>query len=158
MSLSNNDTFRRLRYALNLNDARMVQIFALAALPLERIDIEPLLQKETDADFVECQDYVLAAFLDGLILQLRGRKEGSPEPSTPQPGLRLTNNDILKKLRIALELREDDLIAIMKRANVDASASELGALFRQSNHRNFKPCGDQFLRNFITGLEGYKKI
>jgi uncharacterized protein YehS (DUF1456 family) len=67
-------------------------------------------------------------------------------------GQRLTNNAILKKLRIALQLKEDDMVGILKLAGVDISTSELTALFRKEGHRNYKECGDQFLRNFLKGL------
>jgi uncharacterized protein YehS (DUF1456 family) len=64
----------------------------------------------------------------------------------------MTNNDILKKLRVALHLRNDEIIEIMKLVDLKVSASELGALFRKEDHPNYKECGDQFLRNFLNGL------
>jgi len=81
----------------------------------------------------------------------RGRRESdSGEP--PKPDASLNNNAILKKLRIALDLKEDDMLAIMKLAGVVISKSELRALFRNKGHKHFKECGDQFLRNFLQGL------
>ncbi|WP_221390372.1 DUF1456 family protein [Dyadobacter sp. NIV53] len=64
----------------------------------------------------------------------------------------MTNNDILKKLRVALHLRNDEIIAILALVNFKVTASELGALFRKEGHENYKPCGDQLLRNFLNGL------
>ena len=64
----------------------------------------------------------------------------------------MSNNDILKKLRVALHLRDDDIIAILKLVDFKVSKAELGALFRRDDHPNFMPCGDQFLRNFLNGL------
>lgn len=64
----------------------------------------------------------------------------------------MTNNDILKKLRVALHLRNDEISEILKLANFKASVSELGALFRSEDHPKFKACGDQLLRNFLDGL------
>lgn len=64
----------------------------------------------------------------------------------------MTNNDILKKLRVALHLRNDEIIEIMKLVDFKVTPSELGALFRKEDHPNYKPCGDQFLRNFLNGL------
>lgn len=64
----------------------------------------------------------------------------------------MTNNDILKKLRIALKLRDDDIIEILKLVDFKVSKSELGALFRNEDHPNFMLCGDQLLRNFLNGL------
>ncbi len=64
----------------------------------------------------------------------------------------MSNNDIMKKLRVALHLRDDDIIAILKLVDFKISKGELGALFRKDDHPNFMPCGDQFLRNFLNGL------
>jgi uncharacterized protein YehS (DUF1456 family) len=69
----------------------------------------------------------------------------------------LTNNDILKKLRIALELKDDDIIHILKLADFTVTKSELSALFRKDDHPNYVACGDQLLRNFLQGLIIYKR-
>jgi len=66
--------------------------------------------------------------------------------------INVTNNDILKKLRIALNLKDTDIIDILKLADFDISKSELSALFRSEDHRNYKECGDQILRRFLNGL------
>lgn len=70
---------------------------------------------------------------------------------------KMTNNDILKKLRVALHLRNDEIIEIMKLVEFKVTASELGALFRKEDHPNYKECGDQFLRNFLNGLIIHKR-
>lgn len=151
MPLTNNDTLRRLRYNLNLNDNKLVEIFRVSRTPLARDVIQNLLKKESEEGFLDCSDEVLSSFLDGLIIKRRGRRNDIPVPT--QSAGQLTNNDILKKLRIALELKEDDVIAIMKKAGANITRSELGALFRKKDHKNFAPCGNQFLRNFIAGLK-----
>lgn len=69
----------------------------------------------------------------------------------------LTNNDILKKLRVALQLKDDDIIAILKLVDFEISKTELGAIFRKDDHPNYRPCGDQLLRNFLNGLVIYKR-
>ena len=69
----------------------------------------------------------------------------------------MTNNDILKKLRVALQLNNEDIIHILKLVDFTATKSELGALFRNEDHPNYKPCGDQLLRNFLNGLIIYKR-
>ena len=89
--------------------------------------------------------------MDGLILLKRGRKEMKPG-ETRKSVSRLTNNAILKKIRIALELKEEDMLGILKLADIDISKSELTALFRREGHKNYKECGDQFLRKFLKGL------
>jgi uncharacterized protein YehS (DUF1456 family) len=149
--MTNNDILRQLRYALNINDSRMIEIFKLADYEIEEAKLPGLLKQEDDEGFVHCGDAVLGSFLDGLILYKRGRKEIKPgEPGKSDS--RLTNNAVLKKLRIALELKEDDMLAILKPADVDISKPELTALFRKEGHRNYKECGDQFLRKFLKGL------
>lgn len=152
MPLTNNDTLKRLRYNLNLNDNKLVEIFRVSRVSLTRDTIQGLLKREGEDGFVECSDAVLTAFLDGFIIKRRGARPNAP-PVPVDPDCHLSNNDILKKLRIALELKEEDVMAIMQKAGAVVTRSELGALFRQKNHQNFKPCGDQFLRNFITGLK-----
>ena len=89
---------------------------------------------------------LLGYFLDGFIVYKRGRRETKPG-ETKKPDTRLTNNTILKKLRIALELKEEDLLAVLKLADVDISKPALSALFRKEGHKNYKECGDQFLEN-----------
>lgn len=69
----------------------------------------------------------------------------------------MTNNDILKKLRVALHLRNDEIIEILKLVDFEISKSELGALFRTEDHRNYKECGDQILRKFLDGLIIHKR-
>ncbi|MDO4728167.1 MAG: DUF1456 family protein [Bacteroidota bacterium] len=64
----------------------------------------------------------------------------------------MTNNDIFKKLRVALQLRDDEIVEIMNLVDFRISKSELGAFFRAEDHPNYKPCGDQILRNFLNGL------
>ena len=149
--MTNNDILRQLRYALNINDSTMVEIFKLSDHEIEQSNLTGLLKKEDEEGFVNCSDDVLGDFLDGLILHKRGRKEIKPG-ETRKPDLRLTNNTILKKLRIALELKEDNMLGILKLADVDISKSELTALFRKEGHKNYKECGEQFLRKFLKGL------
>jgi uncharacterized protein YehS (DUF1456 family) len=149
--MNNNDILRQLRYALNLNDSTMIEIFKQADHEIGPSILTGLLKKEDEEGFVNCGDIVLGYFLDGLILHKRGRKEMKPG-ETRRPDSRLTNNIILKKLRIALELKEDDMLAVLKLAEVDISKSELSALFRKEGHKNYKECGDQFLRKFLKGL------
>jgi uncharacterized protein YehS (DUF1456 family) len=147
----NNVVLRQLRYALNMNDSTMVEIFRLAGQEIEQPRVTGLLKKEDEEGFVLCDDAVLGYFLDGLILYKRGRKEMKPG-ETRKPDSRLTNNAILKKLRIALELKEDDMLAILRLADVDISKPKLTALFRKEGHKNYRECGDQFLRKFLKGL------
>jgi uncharacterized protein YehS (DUF1456 family) len=129
----------------------MVEIFKLSEHEIEQSNLNDLLKKEDEKGYVDCSDNVMEYFLDGLILYKRGKKEikSGQAKKLDSP---LTNNTILKKLRIALELKEDDMLGILKLANIIVSKSELTALFRRDGHKNYKECGDQFLRNFLKGL------
>lgn len=69
----------------------------------------------------------------------------------------MSNNDILKKLRVALELNNEEIIKILGLVNFKIGKSELGDMFRSNDHPNFKACGDQILRNFLNGLVIYKR-
>jgi len=146
-----NDVLRRLRYALDLEDARMIRLFALSGVTVDEATLRSLLARETDPSFVACTDAQLAAFLDGLIVDRRGPRDPAA-PARPKGAPRLDNNLVLKKLRVALELKEDDMLAVLKLGGMDLSSSELGALFRNEQHKHYRPCGDQLLRNFLKGL------
>ncbi len=149
--MTNNDILRRLRYALDLSAVSMADICNLAGHEIGPTDLLKLLKKEGEQGFIPCNDTVMAAFLDGLIFHKRGicdSKTAEPKPAA----LALTNNLILKKLRIALELNDEDMLAIFKKAGTKISKSELSALFRTVEHRNYKECGDQLLRNFVKGI------
>lgn len=149
--MTNNDILRRLRYALKYNNSTMAEIFRLAGHEIKTFEVDHLLKKEDEAGYVDCADAVMAMFLDGLVLYRRGAQDDRPEQPR-NPDVTLTNNAILKKIRIALELKEEDMLAIMKLAGVNISRSELSALFRRPEQKNYKACGDQFLRNFLQGL------
>lgn len=149
--MTNNDILRRLRYALDISNPGMVEIFKSTGCSIEQPTLIKFLKKEDEEDYIECSNPLMTFFLDGLIIHKRGRRESSTE-QVSKPPAELTNNTILKKLRIALDFKEDDMIAIMKLADITLSKSELSALFRNKEHKNFKECGDQFLRNFLKGL------
>ena len=147
----NNDVLRSIRYALDLSDAKVVAIIKLAERGIEQSDVTNLLKKEEEEGFVECGADVLVSFLDGLIIHKRGKMEPRPEQNK-KPERRLTNNAILKKLRVAFELKEEDMHKVLELAGFGVSKPELSALFRQKGHKNYRACGDQLLRNFLKGL------
>jgi len=149
--MNNNDILRRLRYALDISNPVMIEIFQLSGCSIEQPTLIKLLKKEEEEEFISCSNPLLSFFLDGLIIHKRGRRE-SDAGQAPKPDTSLNNNAILKKLRIALDLKEEDMLAIMGLAGVKISKAELSALFRNKDHKHFKECGDQFLRNFLQGL------
>ena len=146
-----NDVLRNLRYMLDLGDARVVEVVQLAdpAFAIDRDQVRAFLLKEDEPGYLACSDAVLARFLDGLIVHRRGRDERLP----PRPvEKRVDNNVVLKKLRVAFELKDVDMHQVFAEAGFPLSKPELSALFRQPGHKNFRPCGDQLLRNFLKGL------
>jgi uncharacterized protein YehS (DUF1456 family) len=149
--MTNNDLLRRLRYALKLDAEAIAGLCALAQYQIKPVDVLKLLKKEEEPGFVLCDDPVMGAFLDGLIISRRGASE-EKSPGGAEAATALNNNLILRKLRIALELNEEAMRAVLAKAGVQISKSELSAMFRAKGHKNYKPCGDQFLRNFIRGL------
>lgn len=146
----NNDVLRRLRYALELKDQTMIEIFALSDVEINRDDLLPLLKKDNEEGYLALDNKLLAQFLDGLIIYRRGKQENHVEtPKKPEP---LSNNIILKKLRIALEFKEEDMLNTLKLADFELSKGELSSFFRQKGHKHHRECGDQILRNFLQGL------
>jgi uncharacterized protein YehS (DUF1456 family) len=149
--MARNDLLRSIRDALNIDDATMIQIFSHAGRPVGQSTIIALMKTEDQDDYIPCSDPVLGLFLDGLIIHKRGRQDGQSTPAE-KPVPLLTHNAVLKKLRIALDLKEDDLIGILKLAGVVISKHELTALFRKQGHKHYKECNDRFLGDFIKGL------
>ncbi len=144
-----NDVLRSLRYMLDISDTKMAQIARSNGFKLNDADMANYLKKDDDKEFVHCPDEAMAHFLDGLVIFRRGRDESRPLPPIELP---VSNNTILKKLRVAFELKDDDILALLKAVNFPVSKTELSALFRKVGHDNFRPCGDQLLRNFLKGL------
>jgi uncharacterized protein YehS (DUF1456 family) len=147
----NNDILRSIRYMLDLGDGKVVEIIQLADadFPIGKEDVQAFLKKDEDPGYAECSDRVLAHFLDGLVIYYRGRNENAP----PRPvEKRITNNLVLKKLRVAFELKDVDMHQVFADAGFPVSKPELSALFRQPDHHNYRACGDQMLRNFLKGL------
>ena len=143
--MTNNDILRRIRYIFDFSDSKMMDLFALADHPVTRRRISAWLKKDDDPFHLECEDTELAIFLNGLISDRRGRREGPP------PERRLTNNIILRKLKIALNLKSEDILEIMSLAGTRLSRHELSAFFRKPDHRHYRICQDQVMRKFLKG-------
>ena len=147
--MTNNDILRRIRYIFDYNDTTMITIFELAELKVSREQISDWLKKDDDPAYKALSDTQLAIFLNGLINQKRGKKDG-PQPA---PEKTLNNNIIFRKLKIALNLKEEDTLAILELANLRISKHELSAFFRRADHKHYRACKDQVLRNFLKGLQ-----
>jgi len=147
--VTNNDILRRIRYIFDFNDSKMIAVFGLADHQVTREQISGWLKKDDDPAYLKCSDTLLAIFLNGLINDKRGKKEGSQ----PEPEQRLTNNIIFRKLKIALNLKAEGILEIMDLANLRISKHELSAFFRKPDHKHYRDCKDQILRNFLKGVQ-----
>jgi uncharacterized protein YehS (DUF1456 family) len=147
--MNNNDILRRLRYTFEYGDSKMISLFGLGNLKVTREQISSWLKKEDHPDYKECNDIQMATFLNGLIIEKRGKKDG-PQP---EPEKKLTNNIIFTKLKIALNLKAEDVLAIMELAEFKMSKHELSAFFRKPGNRHYRTCQDQILRNFLKGVQ-----
>lgn len=145
----NNDVLRSLRYILKVSDAKMAEIACLTGCELGEAEMAAFLKAEDEEGYRPCGDRLMAHFLDGLVIFKRGRDESRPIPPIELP---VTNNMVLKKLRVAFELKEEDMLAIFASTGFPLSKPELSALFRKAGHDNYRVCGDQLLRNFLKGL------
>ncbi len=147
--MNKNDILRRIRYVFDFNDLKMISIFAKADHQVTRAQISDWLKKEDDPAYQKCSDTQLAVFLNGFINDKRGKREG-PQP---EPEKILSNNAIFMKLKIALNLKADDVIKILAVADAKISKHELSAFFRRADHKHYRECKNQMLRNFLKGLQ-----
>lgn len=147
--MDNNDIIRRIRYAFDINDSKMIEFFALGDSQVTRSQISSWLKKDIDPDYVALPDFQLAIFLNGLITEKRGKREGAK----PIPENRLNNNIIFRKLKIALNLKDIDILELLKLADLKISKHELSAFFRKPGQSQYRECKDQILRNFLRGMQ-----
>lgn len=169
--MDNNDILIRLRYALDIKDKDMVEIFKLGGVELTKEEVSKVLTKSEDSydeedyfeddaaedeDHIKCTNSMLESFLNGLIIFKRGPQEPkSGQPNKPDRSIKnhsSVNNVMLKKVKIALTLTSEDIIDILDEAGVTITKGELSALLRKEGHKNYKECGDRYARNFLKGL------
>lgn len=147
--MTNNAILRRLRYTFDLKDSAVVDIFALADAIVTREQVAAWLKREGDKEFVPLNDTLFAQFLNGFINLKRGKREGEQ----PEPEKRLNNNMVFQKLRIALNMKAEDILAVLLLADFSLSKHELSAFFRKPDNKHYRECKDQVLRNFLMGLQ-----
>ena len=159
--MDNNDILIRLRYALEIKNKEVAEIFKLGGVDVTVPEVIKILTKsdEYDDEFddqIKCNNSMLDSFLNGFIIFKRGRQEPKPnQPDTPEPSIKKSanvNNLLLKKVKIALALTTEDMLDIFEHAGITVSKGELGALLRKEGHKNYKECGDKFTRNFLKEL------
>ncbi len=147
--MKNNDVLRRLRYALDISDVKLVEIFQKSDFKTDTVQVKNMLKKEDEEDFFNINDRIMTLFLDGFIIYKRGE---NPNQTVVKKEKRLTNNDILKKLKIALNLKSEDILEILTIAENPISKSELAAVLQKKDHKNYKECGDKYIKKFLQGL------
>ena len=147
--MKNNDILRRLRYAFDFTDSKMISLFRLGGEEVMREEVSDWLKKEDDPAFRSLHDIKLSVFLNGLINDRRGKKDGEQ----PKPEKELNNNIIFRKLKIALNLKEEDILDIFSLVGMNISKHEISAFFRSPEQHQYRLCKDQILRNFIQGLQ-----
>jgi uncharacterized protein YehS (DUF1456 family) len=152
--MTNNYILKRIRDIFKFNNTKIIEIFALADHAVTEQQVIALLKKYEDSKFEKCSDIQLSIFLNGWINYRRGKKEG-PQP---KPEKEINNNIILRKIKIALNLQSEDMIDILELAEFKIGKSELSSFFRREDHRQYRECQDQILRNFLNGMEIRYKI
>lgn len=147
--MTNNDILRRLRFIFDFGDAQMMALFASGGFNASREQVSDWLKSDDKPEFKELRDVQLAIFLNGLINKKRGKREGEQ----PEPEKKLNNNIILRKLKIALDFKDEQILEMMQLAGFPLSKHELSAFFRKPGHNNYRECQSQVLRNFLKGLQ-----
>jgi uncharacterized protein YehS (DUF1456 family) len=158
--MDNNDILIRMRYALEIKNKEMAEIFKLGGVEVTVPEVIKILTKSDDEaeydDQIKCNNSMLDSFLNGLIIFKRGKQETKPGQSdTPEPSIKKSsnvNNLLLKKVKIALALTTEDMLELFENAGITVTKGELGALLRKEGHKNYKECGDKYARNFLKGL------
>ena len=147
--VTNNDILRRLRYTFDFSDSKMIDLFKLMDVEVDREQVSNWLKKDDDESYINCTDKQFATFLNGLIIDKRGKQEGP----LPEIENKLNNNIVLRKLKIALNLQNDEVLALLNQAGLSLSKHELSAFFRRADHKHYRACKDQVLRNFLQAIQ-----
>nr|WP_263323716.1 DUF1456 family protein [Neobacillus sp. Marseille-Q6967] len=158
--MDNNDILIRLRYALEIKNKEMAEIFKLGGVEVTVPEVIKILTKSDDDEVeddyqIKCNNSMFDSFLNGLIIFKRGKQEPKPGQQEKEPTQKKSanvNNLLLKKVKIALALTTEDMLDIFDKAGITVTKGELGALLRKEGHKNYKECGDKYARNFLKGL------
>ena len=150
--MKTNDILYKIQKALNLSSDDMMKAYELEAYKMDSEHLDSLLKKRQEKGFKLCSYEEVGVFLDGLVTLKRGP---SPKKANTDEVVELTNNLILKKLRIALELKEAETEIIFSLGEADLSKQQLASLFRKEGHKNFKACSDELLMAFLDGLDEF---
>ncbi len=147
-----NDIIFKIKTALKLSNSTILKIYELADFPMSESQLNKILKKQQDKDFITCKYNELGAFFDGLIVFKRG---SATKKKSSDHIIDLTNNLMLKKLRIALELKEAETEIIFSLGEAELTKQQLASLFRKESHKNFKLCSDELFISFLDGLNEF---
>ncbi|CDT94245.1 hypothetical protein VCR12J2_560030 [Vibrio coralliirubri] len=147
--MTNNEILRRIQHALNLKNAQIIKAIEQADVTVAHDQVINWLKDDNDKSCSKMKDKELAVFLNGFINLKRGKKEGEQ----PKPEVALTNNMIFMKLRIALNMKAEDVLDVLEVVGISLSKYEIGAYFRKSENKNYKVCEDQLLCDFLNGVQ-----
>lgn len=150
--MKTNDILYKIQKALSLTQEEMIEAYKLADYKMAATHLDSLLKRRQDEDSKLCSYEELGVFLDGFVILKRGP---SPKKENNDEIVELTNNLILKKLRIALELKEAETEIIFSLGEAELSKQQLASLFRKEGHKNFKECSDELLMAFLDGLDEF---
>ena len=149
--MKTNDILYKIQKALNLSQEEMLEAYKLAKYNMDTKHLDSLLKRRQEDGSKLCSYEELGVFLDGFVILKRGP---SPKKHNDE-AVELTNNLILKKLRIALELKEAETEIIFSLGEAELSKQQLASLFRKEGHKNFKECSDELLIAFLEGLDEF---
>lgn len=152
--MKNNDILRRIRFVFNLDDTKMMKLSSSSDRKITRAEISDWLKRDDDIGHKAMTDFELATFLNHFIEEKRGKRDGP----APVPEKRLNNNAVFMKLKIALNLKAEDVLELLKLANFTLGKHELSAFFRKPGHKHYRECKDQVLRNFLQGMQNKYRV
>jgi uncharacterized protein YehS (DUF1456 family) len=147
-----NDILFKIKTALSLENARLLEAYALLEYEMSEEHLNNILKKHQDKGYEEATYEELGIFLDALVILKRGPSDKTQDEDEV---VELTNNLILKKIRVAMELKEAELVIIFALAEVTLTKRQIGSLFRKEGGKNFKACSDELLMAFLDGLDEF---
>jgi len=149
--MTHNAALRSIATALRMNEDKVLEVVRLGGGDVDAAAVSSWLKGDGEAGGAACPDKAMAQFLNGLVVSRRGTQPGqAPAPLEPV----VTNNVILKKVRVALNLQDRDVAAFFVRAGANVTKSERAAFFRRRDDSNYRECGDAVLLKFLASLTG----
>ena len=147
--MTNNYILSTIMNSLKLNKVDILKSYKLADKKITQDDVDDILREPSDEKFILLSDEGFELFLNGFI----SYKRGPSDKKRKKQKIYFSNNIILKKLKIALDLKDEDIITIFENDGLEITKSQLTSYFRRDGHINYRKCSDSLLKRFIKGLE-----